>query len=99
MAKQNDRTGKGEEISLRALKEKLAIQKEINDALGYESSLHQKTLGIELEKIANSRQLNDLEKKLNTAVQHKNQYSDKTIKNLKKQIIQDRKSTRLNSSH
>lgn len=89
MAKQNDRlSGNSNEISLRALKEKLAIQKEINDALGYESLLHQKSSDVELQKLASTRQLNDLEKKLNIAVQHKNQYSEKTIKNIKKQIIE-----------
>jgi hypothetical protein len=82
------------DISLKALKEKLIILKEINDAMGYESSLSKTTSDIELQKLISAKQLFDLEQKLNKEASNKSHRSKKelaVIKNqIKQQIIQAR---------
>ncbi len=79
-----------DEISLKALQEKLQIQREINDALGYENSIKKNVSNLEIDQIENSRKLRDLEFELNKALTFKNQHSQKTISKLKDQILKQK---------
>lgn len=86
MAKQNSKDS-GRPLSSKALEKKAAILKEINESLGFESSYQRGIANTEAERLANTRELEKLENKLNRHVSGRQKLGATALTNLKQQII------------
>lgn len=89
MAKQSNSTNKQPKGNLGtdALKRKAEILKEINESLGFESNFQRNIANTEAERLANTAQLEKLEKKLNRFAAGKQKLSQASLDNLKQQIF------------
>lgn len=85
MAKQNSKDS-GKPLSTKALQKKAAIMKEINESLGFESNFQRSIANTENERLANTRELEKLETKLNRHVSGRQKLGATALSNLKAQI-------------
>lgn len=85
MAKQNSKDS-GKPLSSKALLKKAAIMKEINESLGFESNFQRSIANTENERLANTRELEKLENKLNRHVSGRQKLGVTALANLKAQI-------------